>query len=773
MPDKFYLILLLMCLLLQVNDAEAQRVDFESFPQLDANYLHLELELEVTSGPEVRADAVYQLQLSRDDIDSLKLDAVRMNIELVEWNGETVEYRMEDNQLVVMLPEAAGTNIDHSLRIRYRANPSFGLFEDEKGNIWSSGLPGSVRHWLPSMDHPRNSLTTDISLIFPAGKSAALSGVPGETSIESVDLQRVRFHSESEIPVSMLRFAIGDFDRNQTSVGRHQIYLYTARGLLSDEKRAGLLDDAYIAFRHAERTLNTNYPSRVLHVVILEDHKWETKNYGSGIVFGFSDLNNISGQVTFGVTGQWLGVQLREEQWEDANAVLLFQSWLHSRSDELLAMKDGRPGNSEYQYEGIYNTFSSESRASWTSFFQSQESDEFSIVLASTAPTLINDLPSVINWYDFASNLYHKTGRNLMQTPVPSLPEIESGEQVPVYRVVFEHDESDNRIRLRFVAEGRAVDELISVNAEEYTFDDKRSREITFTGESDEVVLNVSRSIENMKLSVNENQKNIELRQEKPFMFWLYQLQHDDDPESRADAAIELHEYADNPDLQLALLDIIDAEENPMVYAEAIRTLAAVTGGASGTDQIFRQRFSTGGDSQIQKAIVEAFANYQNNDAVISQLRNAIFNHDSRDVKEQAIRSLAAVADADRFRSLSESFLSDDRVADLAPLILRELARADETTAVVSMASAFIDGRYPYQNRVQVLDLLLDYDRSAERWERRINRLSSDNDPRIRLRILDGLQFLTSGVRNDIIEERLYEEYDDRVLRRLNQLRDT
>jgi aminopeptidase N len=263
MNPKFMMALLLM------SATYGQSVDFEEFPELVANYTHLQLELQVTEGPEIRGDAVYQLTLLRDDIDSLKLDAVRMEIDLVEWDGESLEYRMRDNEMIILLPDDTAEGGNHSLRVQYRANPSFGIFEDHKGTIWSSGLPGTVRHWLPGMDHPRNSLTTDIAMIFPGGKNAVITGVPGESSAESVDLQRLRFHTESAIPLSSLRFAIGDFDRSQTSVGRHQIFLHSERGLLSDEQKANLLDDAFIAFRHAERTLETSYPSRVLHLVVL------------------------------------------------------------------------------------------------------------------------------------------------------------------------------------------------------------------------------------------------------------------------------------------------------------------------------------------------------------------------------------------------------------------------------------------------------------------------------------------------------------------------
>lgn len=769
--NKLFSAILLLILFATVDILCAQRVDFEEFPQLDANYTHLKLELHIDEGLLFRGDALYDFMLLRDDVDSLRLDAIRMDIGRVELDGENAEFWIDDDQLVVNLNGDAETGRSYSLRIIYQANPRFGIFEDHKGTIWSSGLPGSVRHWLPAMDHPRNSLTTDVTFIFPTGRSVVFSGTASEAEVESVDTQRVRFQVDRELPVSSLRFAIGDFEQTQTSIGQHQIRLYSERGLLNNEEKAGLLDDAYVFFRHAERTLGSSYPLQTLQVIILEDDKWESKNYGAGTVFGFKNQKDLTGQIAHGVIGQWAGVRVREEQWSDANAIMLLQAWLYEQSDELQERRSEQPSPPEFHYESIYRAFDTQSRLAWTDFIKNDDSEIYRTALSSTADNLMEGLPSVIKWYDFASYLYGQTGRNLLEIPEPSVPGAEERETIPEYRVIYYYDEGEDRLRLEFRSLNGSVDELVTLIAEEYSFNDIRSREITFTGSRDEVVLNVNRGIENLKLTVAEEvETEVQLRPEKPFMFWIYQLRNDDDPESRAAAARGLKNYSDNPDLQLALLDIIQAEENPEVYAEVIRTLASVTCGASGTDQLFRQRFNLNSDPEMQKAVVEALANYSNNDAVINQLRNAIINSQSVEVKEQAVRSLASVAQPEHFRSLSESILSNDAAVEVAPLILRELARAGEAEAAVSMASAFLDDRYPYVNRVKVLDLLLDYDDSADRWASRIQLLAADNDPRIRLRALDGLQFLSGSDRNEIIEDRLYEEHDDRIISRLQQL---
>ncbi|MEX2574785.1 MAG: hypothetical protein WD317_10825, partial [Balneolaceae bacterium] len=541
---RYFFLLFLSFFLFPPPDLNAQRVDFEEFPRLDADYDHLRLELEVTDDLVLRGDAAYELSLLRGNIDTLRLDAIRMDMESVEWNDEPVDYLIDDDRLLIVLPGGTTRSGTHSMRIRYSANPSFGVFRDDRGTIWSSGKPGSVRHWLPVVDHPRNSFTSDVTFIFPTGKEAVFSGVRGDESVESVDLKRVRFHADSDMPASSMRFAIGDFELSQSTSGRHQLTLYTQSGLLDDEEKQNLLETSGNAFSLAERILGTGYPSRGLNLVILADDMWESKNYGAGIVFGFKNQGNLSSQLTYGTLAQWIGIQLREERWEDPDAILLLQTWLAGQS-RAPSGEESRPrSGNRIQEEGIYRAFSPAGRADWTRFMNSPESEPFHNLLEQTGSVLLEDLPEVINWYDFTSYLYSRSGLNLMERPEFPAEEPDETEPVPEYRVIYHHDEAENRLRLEFRAVEQAVEELVTVTAREDTFNDSQSREITFTGESDDVVLNVNQNVENLKLSV-EGDVKVVLRPEKPLRFWLYQLRRDEDPASRAEAAAGLRNYSD------------------------------------------------------------------------------------------------------------------------------------------------------------------------------------------------------------------------------------
>jgi len=763
-----HLILVTLWLFLLPALLNGQRTDYDAFPQLNANTIHMELNLQVQEQPLLmRGEVLYTLRLMRQGVDRLALDAIRMDIERVEWNGNEAGFRIEDDKLYVELPENESTSRDHRLRIRYRAEPEFGVHLSESGSIWSSTLPGSVRHWLPVMDHPRNRFTTDVSLIFSTEKSGVFSGVPGEETAESLELKKAQFYSDSEIPASSLTFAVGRFKQQQASSGRHRIDLYYEEGTLDEEGAERLLETAREVLSRSAELFRSTYHSRTLSLVILSDDRWELKPYGAGMVFGYHQLPELPLQIASGVAGQWAGIQLQEERWEESQAIRMLQAWLMNRYQELLPQSHNQEdGNWLVSRESVYYPYTPQSLRSWRHWIGEEENASYRRLFQQRIGSLLSDLPSVITWYDFALWAYRQTGLSMIDPPEPVQPYIEVQSDPARYRVRFDVGE-EGRLRLYFEAEGNPIDELVTVTAEEVTRQERRVREITFTGSSDEVVINVSPSVENLLLRVDGDQ-NVSLVPDKPFEFWFHQLRNEEAPDRRIEAAVALRQFYENPDLQLALLDILGHETEPAVQAEMLRTLAAVTAGATGTDQLFRQRFSRNQDPVLQESIVEAYGNYPENETIISQLRTLILNPTHPAVQRQATRSLARVADEDRFRSMSSALLDDEAARPVVPILLRELAERDMQEAI-RLASPFLGAQYPFHLREEILDFLLEEDRSSSRWDERSVRLLYDRDPRIRFKALEGLEFLPSARQQELIEERQFEEYDDRVIRLLQQ----
>ncbi len=747
--------------------AYAQKFDFESYPEMNVSFNHLDLELLLHDDGRIEGEAVYDVSLKTSLADTIRLDAVKMDIKRVLWDGNPADFVFDKDRLLIVKPEGIVPGEVHKLIVNYDANSTFGLHQTPDEGIWTSLLPRSTSHWLPVFDHPRVAFTSRMAITYPSGQSAIATGRGGEAEVVSVDSEREIFVTEQVVPASALAFAVGNFESFRTIEGLNQIHLHVSpKAQLNAEQRNRLFEAAVSALRSAEDKTSAGYPWRSLHLVILEDSYWEPKNYGAGVVFAYGNRGNLDEQIRYGVTSQWAGVYLREESWGDSEVVRLMQGWFPEQPSEIEKIPD--------ENAGVYSGFSPEEQNVRRIFLNEDEQKALQEVLDLTVPVLFRDQPGVYNWHEFAIEAYRLTGRRLFESPQIKLEvsENEDKEESSNIRYFADYNwqESEGIVTINITADGEATDELVAASLTTAYFDDTQTREISFSGSAESLELNVNPTIEYMKITVPE-ESGITIEEKKPFMFWLNQLRRDD-VEGRKEAAVGSRDYADNPDLQLALLDRLRAEENEEVKAEIIRSLSMVTAGASGTDQIFLQRYREDSPGVIKKALIEAFASYRGNEEVIGRLQQAVLRNQSIDLKKAAAESLSLVADTARFERITEQLISREEALPVAEKLLRTLAGMDREEEAVSMAGTFLGELNPWKLRQSALKLMLEFETSSSFWEERLPALLSDADPRIRYTAAEGLKYLPAESRNQLIESRLFEEFDGRVAKKLESIKE-
>lgn len=276
------------------------------------------------------------------------------------------------------------------------------------------------------------------------------------------------------------------------------------------------------------------------------------------------------------------------------------------------------------------------------------------------------------------------------------------------------------------------------------------------------MVLNISAGVENLILHI-DYRDDITLHVEKPYLFWVYQLRNDDNPKRRADAARGLSRYTENPDLQLALNDLLQFETDSEVVAEIVRSISRLTAGASGTDERFIQFTSAQQPAAVQLAATEALANFANNERVISRLRTIVIQTNNPDIRREAIYSLSEAANVDQFQGYVSDFVTRENVLSEVPLLLRLLAEKGGAEAAVDISSTFISTEFPFAIRHAVLDIILEFDQSPTNWNNRLPGLLTDNHPRIRYNAARALDRLNAQQRRQIVEQRIDDEFDARV----------
>ncbi|MFH5832888.1 hypothetical protein ACG2F4_03925 [Halalkalibaculum sp. DA3122] len=755
---------------LSVN-AQSPSFDYLRHPKLDFSFNHLALELNID--PEEKllvGQATYEIEANIGGVDSLVLNAAHMDIRAVLADGKEVPYRLGNDSLFVALGETTEPGSRYSVEILYETSPKFGVHFEPDGSVWSSSLPLTTRHWLPVADHPRVTFTTDITLAVPGNFTALAPGRTGTEAITSVEEKQVQWQSRRPVPASALWFATGPFTTAETSFGIKQIRV-SGDTVVMDRSGKKLLESAYQILDRTEKALGVEYPFETLNIMLMDDHRWESKPYAAGAVFLFANRGGLQAQLRRGILAQWYGVHQREEQWSDAEAMNLYQTVLNQQLAEGTASiaDQANPAASI----NPYHAFSVKRWNRWQQFYQQWENTTWKQVVEQSLDSEPASGGGVKTWNDYADSWYQQSGQPWFSPPQLIVNQ-ETGEQDSIiYRVDYQYDETSGELVLNFEAQDSVVSELITLPLVEHTMQGADTLEVTFTGKSDSIMLNLDPLVSYVTID-GSAREDITLIEYKPIPFVLSQLRNAESSDEKVAAAHQLANHSDNPDLQLAINDLLEQEQPPTVKAALLYSMGEITKGATGTEQQFIEALNED-HAAVQEAAIRALRYYQGNDQVIQTIQRTALQSDSVSLFRQATNSLFAVVDSSDTSTLnrfSQQVMSEDSTGNRAVFVFRKLARQElaDSEVLVKNLVLLTGHNYDFPVRAAALEILKKVDTSENEWSSRIETMLADSDPRIRflaVRAAADLEFIDA---ENILGERLLDEYDGRVFYEMQKI---
>ncbi|MFV1884430.1 MAG: hypothetical protein ACMZ7B_08080 [Balneola sp.] len=734
--------------------------DYPSNPEQSFDFVHLDLDVRLE--PELdlaRGVVTYTVIPKIDGLMELILFTEESAIDGVTINREEAVYELEEMKLIVTLPDSSVKGQEFDLAITWQSNSHFGLYKDFKGNFWSSKNPLAHRHWFPVFDHPRNELTFDAHISIPYEYEVLFNGEFVNDEAQTGNRKRIHYSSKTKVPVSGLGFAMGEFLISEVTSGLTTIRLFSSDQSFNEEERIALIREASQLKKDVEKVLSMEYPWEGLNIVILPDNFWEERTHGSGTIFLYENLGSLSNQLKRGVYAQWFGEYLRGEQFFDldhAGDELLRTAVHFSLNNEPAVIENSDTLNTVYSWNH------------WQKAFRS-ESELFQKTVTNSLPGIIRSKQGIVDFDDYADIWYNETGVSWHDiSPEKNIPGEEEVSDETRYAVDAQFDEMNSILNLIFELASGSGEALYSLNMMEFSFDDSTSHEVNFTGEIDTVSIQLSPSVEYIVFEAGSvSRKQVEVR-EMPLFFLLNQLRSSD-AENRKKAASLLSGYSDNPDLQLALNDVMTSEENPEVQATLLSTMAKITDGATGTEQQFINALNSG-NTEITKASLAALTNYPENEMVKNSIRNTILRSQSEGVFEAGLESYAVVATADDLVSLARRLQRVDSTGSRSLTVMHAFPEADSADTFALMAEGYLVDSNPYAIRKKALEFLLVNDSSQENWIERFDILLEDRDPRIRHASLKAIKWLSPSEALKILSSVERDEFDARVLLEVDNL---
>lgn len=197
------------------------------------------LRLQVRFAPErgvVYGTVTHVFTPLRPGIDSLVLDAVKIEVEEVRHGGVVLPFRNTGEQLIIRFGHPLNEGKRDSITIRYMATPRKGIYfigwQDKSGRarkqIWTQGQGIDHRHWIPAYDDPNDKLITETIITFDAKYQVLSNGTLLDTTRNPDGTLTWHYRMQKPHSFYLLMIAIGEYgiERRQTSRGLPLLLYY-------------------------------------------------------------------------------------------------------------------------------------------------------------------------------------------------------------------------------------------------------------------------------------------------------------------------------------------------------------------------------------------------------------------------------------------------------------------------------------------------------------------------------------------------------------------
>lgn len=772
LKTSFSIFLMILMSVGSTNVIQAQSFDHEPYPQLDFDFLNLELDLGIQP-QNLRIDgaAIYHIEANISGADTLILYASHIDVSSVSVDEAAVDFSLSNDSLFIPVDDSATAGQQYNVNIRYSGSPQFGLLKNFNGTVWTSQLPKTQRHWVPIIDNPRVQFKTTFNIVVPSGVTVWATGQKTGEEAVSVDVMRYQFTSEKPVPASSLAFALGGFDNQSANLNDTNINLAVESFLSDSVDSRQLLDSAVHYLEEVENQLKLEYPFDQLDIILMTDHYWETKAWGGGTVYLYQNRGNLHVQLLRGIIAQWFGVYQREAQWSQADAINLYQTLLANNlnADSLKLLTEDTP---ETEANSVYHNFSAARWNQWQMNINNWQNASVRSQIESLASRTLKELPVVINWNDYANLWYRDFGQPLLHIPDFSVTENGNpSEQTPdsvAYDVIYSLNEAEGTLKLRFESTYGSYAELTTLPVYEIYPGRIDTAEVTFTGAQDSIILQVDPMIQTFRLGTS-GYPELVLDEYKPASFLLEELRMGETVAQRVKAAEKLGYHEENADLQLAIHDFIQTEPDPKVKAALLSSMADITQGASGTEQMFLDALQSE-NQDVRNAALMALQNYENNVSVLNRVKSAAQNADDFKLFKKATEVLTTIASQEQFAAFVETITQQDPVGNRAVFAIQQLANMGNVDEAVQRASLFTGEQFRYEIRRRALEILIQHDHAPDNWLSRAEELLEDADPRIRFLTVEGLERNQNEEVRSYLSEQILDEYDARVHQRMERV---
>lgn len=259
---------------------------------VDFKHLKLEVSFEPEEG-KVIGKVKHHFEVLQKKVDSLRLDAVHMEIKSVLWNEQAVDFENTGRNLIIYFPKTLSWKSEHSLTIDYVAQPKKGLYfigwDDTTGRsrkqIWTQGQGVDNRHWIPMYDEKNDKVISEVLVEFDEKYKVLSNGEKLKEKKLKGDKKLWHYKISHPHPTYLIMLGIGDYaieTRKSESGVKMDLYYYPDQ----KEQLAPTYRFSKPMFDFFEKEIGVPYPWERYSQIPVQDFMYGAMENTTATIFG-------------------------------------------------------------------------------------------------------------------------------------------------------------------------------------------------------------------------------------------------------------------------------------------------------------------------------------------------------------------------------------------------------------------------------------------------------------------------------------------------------
>lgn len=259
---------------------------------VDMTKLKLHLSFEMEKG-KVIGEVEEQFTVLQKEIDSLVLNAVRLNVEEVQLNGSNIRFTNTNKTLVLHFEPSLKWNTEHTIQIKYHAFPRKGLYfigwkdstNRSRKQIWTQGQGINNRHWIPMFDEKNDKLITEVIVDFDEDYQVLSNGKKLKEKKLGNGLKQWHYKISNPHASYLIMLGIGKYDiekRKSASGVEMNLYYYPDQA----EQIKPTYEHSVRMFDYFEKEIGVPYPWSVYSQIPVQDFMYGAMENTTATLFG-------------------------------------------------------------------------------------------------------------------------------------------------------------------------------------------------------------------------------------------------------------------------------------------------------------------------------------------------------------------------------------------------------------------------------------------------------------------------------------------------------